>query len=112
MSERSFLIVNAATMPRCARLEALLAAHEQPDESLQDATSEPAVKATRKLEFAEEPAELHRLSAFPRGTIFWATRAKRRADCLSSAHLRRSGTEKPGDDSILEAERMSTAMQI
>ncbi len=39
------------------RLEALLAAHEQPDELLGDTASKPTGKATMKLEFAEEPAD-------------------------------------------------------
>src|SRR6185503_11987463 len=39
------------------RLEILLAAHDQPDELLGDAAGKPAVKATMKLEFAEEPPD-------------------------------------------------------
>src|SRR6185503_687705 len=39
------------------RLETLLAAHDQPDELLGDAASKPTVKATMKIEFAEEPPD-------------------------------------------------------
>jgi hypothetical protein len=38
------------------RLEALLAAHDQPDELL-DGTGKPAVQPTMKIEFAEEPVD-------------------------------------------------------
>src|SRR5882672_7867088 len=39
------------------RLEILLAAHDLPDESLGDDAGPPTVKATMKLEIAEEPAD-------------------------------------------------------
>ena len=39
------------------RLEALLAAHEQPDELLGDDVGKPTAKATMKLEFPDEPAD-------------------------------------------------------
>ena len=39
------------------RLEALLAAHDQPDELLGDDVDQLTLKATMKLEFAEEPAD-------------------------------------------------------
>src|SRR5215203_1302839 len=38
-------------------LEALLAAHEQPNELLGDTASKPAVNATMKVEFADEPVD-------------------------------------------------------
>ena len=44
-------------MPPCARLEALLAAHDQPDELLGDNAGKPAGQPTMKLELAEEPPD-------------------------------------------------------
>src|SRR5689334_23098041 len=39
------------------RLEALLAEHEQPDELMKDDAGNPTVRATQKIEFAEEPED-------------------------------------------------------
>lgn len=87
----------------CARVAALLAAHEQPNSAL--ANEPDNARPTMKLAFPEEPADVHRWSRLPSGRPSgpsiqnWATMRRRssitRAPSNSSASTSAKTTPTP-----------------